>query len=237
MRQPRRPIAQRIGHHLQRRVVAGVLLLIPIAVTYFLLRWLFLWVDNLLQPALAFATTRLFGHEVVVRGAGIVAVVLLVYLLGLLAGNVAGRFLIRGVQQVLLYVPVVNTVYRASKQFVDVLSGPSEQEYRRVVMLELPVPGVFAVGFLTGSMMDENGQQLGLVYVPTSPMPNSGWLTIIPIEKVFETDMTVGEAMRMVISGGALAPAKVKRTKLTRPVGALAGRLGGPPAAPRKPDA
>ncbi len=195
-------------------------------VTYIVLRWVFLWVDSLLQPALRLATERFIGRPVTVPGAGLIAVIVLVYLLGLLAANVVGRYIIRAMQQVLLYVPVVNTVYRASKQFVDTLSGPTGgQDFRRVVMVEMPVEGIFAVGFYTGTTTDETGQQLALVYIPTSPMPNSGWVMVIPVVRLYETDLSVGEAMRLVLSGGSLAPPRISKTKMLK--------APGPDAAPR----
>lgn len=214
-----------IGQHLRRRLVAGLLLLIPIAVTYILLRWVFFSVDGLLQPLLRPLFTWLFGvvtgtrpdTPVSVPGAGLVGVLLLVYLLGILAANVVGRYIIHLFQEILLRVPVVNAVYRASKQLVDTLSGPPEAEYKRVVFIEMPMQMGYALGFHTGTMVDETGQTLALVYIPTAPMPNSGWMAIVPLDRMYETDITVGEAMRMVISGGALAPSHVAKARITPP--------------------
>ena len=216
-------LPRRVGQHLRRRLVAGTLLLIPIVITYLLLRWVFLSVDSVLQPLFRWLSLQIFAVELYVPGAGLLGMLILVYLLGILAANVAGRYVIHLMQQVLLRIPVVNTVYRASKQLVDTLSGPAEREFKRVVFVELPMQGVYALGFHTSSMTDEEGQVLAVVYIPTAPMPNSGWLAVVPLERVFETDITVAEAMRMVISGGVLAPSEVVKGRALRSLGGGAG--------------
>lgn len=209
---PQSRLLSRLGATLRRRLVAGGLLLVPIVVTYLVLRWAFLAADGILQPVVRWLTGELLGEPKAIPGAGLVGMVILVYLLGLLATNVVGRYIIHLIQQTFLRTPLVNTVYRASKQLVDVLTSPPEREFRRVVMVEVPMPGVFALGFHTGTIIDQHNNVLAVVYIPTAPLPNSGWITIVPLDKVHQTDITVGQAMRMVISGGVLTPTRVVRT-------------------------
>lgn len=208
---PKPTVGHRIATHLRRTFLAGALITVPVVVTYWVMRFLFNLVDGVLRPPFEQALGRR------IPGLGAVALVLLIYLLGLLGANFLGRRAIHTGQRALLRIPVVSSIYGAIKSLVESLFGVSGSgaTSRRVVLVEYPGPDLWTIGFLTGTTHDEKGAAFALVYVPTAPTPQTGWVAIIPAEKVWETDMTVQEAMRLVLSGGVLGPAVMRRRPLS----------------------
>ncbi|MEX2431607.1 MAG: DUF502 domain-containing protein, partial [Dehalococcoidia bacterium] len=118
-------------------------------------------------------------------------------------------------QGLLLKLPLVRNIYAATSQLVEVFSGThASEDAKRVVVIEYPRPGLWSIGFLMAITTDENRRSMGVVYIPTAPMPNSGWAAIVPLSDVYETDMTVQQATQFVLSGGLLAPAALPKRPL-----------------------
>lgn len=203
---PSKPsVRQRIIRHFRRTLIAGLLLLVPVVITYLVLRLLFNFVDGVLQPGIE----RVLGSEI--PGLGIVLLATLVYLVGLLGANFIGKRLIRLVQATLLRIPIVNAVYSASKQLIESFSGSGTTGFKRVVAIEYPRVGAWTIGFLTGMTTDENGRSMGIIYIPTAPTPQSGWVAILPTDQIYDTDLSVPIAMRLVLSGGIVAPPQIRK--------------------------
>ena len=184
-----------------RRVfIAGLLVLVPMVITYAVLGLVFGAIDGILQPPLK----AIFGREII--GVGVLALVLLVFFVGLVATLHPGQHLIQWVQRELFRVPVVGTVYSASEHLIESFSGSSATGFKHVVVIEYPRQGIWTVGFLTGTTIDHQQRKLGLVYIPTAPTPNTGWLAILPVAEVYDTDLTVQDALKLTLSGGILSP-------------------------------
>ena len=147
-----------------------------------------------------------------VPGIGIVAMLLLVYLTGQLweLSNL-GKRIIGAVQKWLLSIPIVGAVYNPARRLIDSFSGTSESGFKRVVLIEYPKAGAWMIGFLTATTMTKDGE-MGVVYVPTAPTPNSGWVGVVPIDGVYDVDMSVQQAMTMVLSGGIVTPGEIAMT-------------------------
>jgi uncharacterized membrane protein len=146
---------------------------------------------------------------------GIAVLVVFIYVMGLVGANVLGKKLIYWGQQLLLKFPIVNFVYSAAKELIESFSGQRTTGLKRVVMIEYPRADVWAIGFLTSTTIDEKGRVLGMVYIPTAPTPNSGWVAILPMEQVYDTDLSVPIAMRMVLSGGIVTPPQIRKKTAT----------------------
>lgn len=207
--QPRRRTWRgRIAGHFTRTLGAGLLLLVPVGITYVVLKFLFDAIDGILQPAIA----PLLGRHI--PGLGAVIIILMVYLAGLLGAIVVGKQLIRLGQSILLKVPIINMVYSSAKQLIESFSGSSTTGFKRVVMVEYPRTGLWSIGFLTAVTKDEHDNALAIVYIPTAPTPQSGWVAFLPVREVFDTGMTVQQAMRLVLSGGIVAPPQIHKRPL-----------------------
>ncbi|MBM2831771.1 MAG: hypothetical protein HW414_823 [Dehalococcoidia bacterium] len=194
--------------HLRKTLITGLLLLVPLIVTYVVLRLVFFSLDGVLQPGFE----RLFGVRV--PGVGLIALLVLMYFIGLLGLYGAGKQLIRLGQRALLGVPVIGMVYSAARQLIESFSGTGQTGFKRVVAIEYPKKGTWAIGFLTGLTSDGAGKSMALIYIPTAPTPNSGWVALLAMEDVYDVDMTVSDAFRLVLSGGIQAPPAIRMRPL-----------------------
>jgi len=132
------------------------------------------------------------------------------YGIGFLASLVLGRKLIDAFESVLARLPLVQTIYIGTKRFLHTLRKPPVSG-QRVVLISFPTPGMKALGFVTKVIRDEDsGSELAVVYVPTSPNPTSGYIEIVPLAEVVQTDWSVEQAMGFVMTGGANAPDTVR---------------------------
>ena len=185
----------------------GLLVLIPVGITYWVLKLFFDTIDGLLSPAIE----TIIGQKI--PGAGLLILVVLVYIVGLSSKNILGRTLIETAQNVVLRIPIVSSIYSPARQLIASFTGGSGTGFKRVVIVEYPRVGAWTIGFLTGTTVDETGQDLAIVYIPTAPPPNSGWVAIFPAEQVHDTDMKVQMAIRMVLSGGIVTPETIVRVQ------------------------
>jgi len=186
--------------HTRNVFLAGILAAIPLVVTYLIFRWLFETLDGIFQPAIIFFIDRSLP------GVGLVAVVILVYILGLITTNVIGRRLIRWVDAMMCRAPVIQYVYTAARQVVDAVRSLRQVPFKKVVIVEFPKAGMYSLGFVTGKAIDFRGQKKVPVFIPHTPNPMTGFLVLLSAEDILDTDLTIEDAMRMVLSGGLLSP-------------------------------
>ena len=207
----RRPVL-----HFQRTLGAGVLVILPIGITVLVLKFFFDLLDPVLEPLLDLLPGRS------VTGTGLVALIVLIYLLGLFGALVVGRRLIGVGHRVMEVIPVVKGIYGTTRMAIAILSknqnGNSNgdlddgQQYAGVVLIEYPRAGIMSIGLITSSMLDTNGEEVLSVYLPTTPIPSSGFLVIVSASEVTRTEMSVEDAMRVVISGGIRLDTVFKRS-------------------------
>lgn len=195
--------SQKFGSHIRGTLIVGILILVPIAITYVLIVWVFNSIDGLLQPAIE----PVIGREI--PGLGLLALILLVYFMGLIWTKRIGRRMIRTLQHYLISVPVIGAVYGPARKLIESFSGDGAAGFKRVVVVEYPKQDTWMIGFLTGITNVAPGTMMGVLYLPTAPTPNSGWVAMIPIQQVYDTTMTVQEAMSMVLSGGISSPLQI----------------------------
>ena len=191
-----------ITRNLRRNFLAGLLVIIPVSIVILVLAWLFVNIDNVLQPIIKAIT----GNEIV--GLGFVISLVVIYLVGLLTSNIIGHRLVRFGESIMARIPVARQIYHGSKQVMAGLSGTSlsKAAFREVVLVEFPRPGMKTIGFVTNEMKDKSGKPLLAVYIPTAPVPTSGYFEIVPLDMVTRTDIGVDQAMQMVISSGMISP-------------------------------
>lgn len=186
------------------RMTSGVVVLVPLVITVYVLKALFGFTAGILLPVIDPAVNE---WPWILRAALSLAVlVAAIYLLGLLATHVVGRRLLGLGDALLLRVPLVKVIYKTSKQVVAALHGPNTKAFQSVVLIEFPRPGLKSVGFLTSTFNRKDGSVWHSVFVPTTPNPTTGFLQILPASEVTRTDFTVEEAFKMVMSLGALPP-------------------------------
>jgi len=151
-----------------------------------------------------------FGLESLLGLLGLIVGVLSLTILGFLSNYVLGKFFISSAEKVLGKVPFINTVYHSVKQIVETFGKENRAVFKEVVLVEYPRSDCYVLGFLTndasGETVEVIGKPLTNVFVPTTPNPTSGFLLMLPPEDISRLSMSVGEGMKMLISGGAVIP-------------------------------
>ena len=192
-----------IGKRFRSKLITGLIALVPLVVTFLVLRLVFQWLDGLAQPLIK----EVFQAKDDIPGLGIVLTLLTVYLAGLLASNVLGGRLIRRGHDVLVGLPIIGSIYSPVKQFTEKMISAETTGFKQVVLAEYPSDGRWILGFATGTLrLDETGRIGHCVFVPTSPNPATGWMVIFPPEKIRETPLTVEAAMQLIVSAGVVIP-------------------------------
>ena len=202
---------------LRNSFLTGLALLAPLAVTYIVFAWLVEAVGGTFRPLFFFGLPdALRDHPSLLIAWNVLStllVLILVTLLGYVSRYVLGRFFGQIAERFVLSIPGVNIVYTTVKQVVSTFSAQNRNVFSKVVMIEFPREGLWSIGFLTNRSVGEPAQrterELWAVFVPTTPNPTSGFLVMVPREKVTELEMSVGDGMKMVISGGAVTPSAV----------------------------
>ena len=192
-----------IYDHLKGKFFAGLFVVIPVGITIFILTFLFNFADGILGSYLDSLFSLVSHREAHVPGLGMITGAVVIYLAGFLATNVLGKHLFRWGDELLTRIPLVKSIYSSSKQLTKVFSE-GKTSYRRAVFVEWPRPGVRAIGFVTAEV-ERDGQRLVVVYVPTMPNPTSGFALFFREDEVYESGMTVEEAVKFVVSGGMVA--------------------------------
>jgi uncharacterized membrane protein len=190
--------------HLKTFIFRGFLAIIPLALSYFVLRFLYLAVDQrvarLIEGWLGFN----------IPGLGIVLVLVILYLLGLAASNWAGRGFFAVIERVSTRIPVIKTIYQLGKQIGAAIGLQEKQAFKKVVMVEHFRPGIWSVGFVTGHVTDAiSGERLLKLFIPQGPNPTSGFMVVVKEAQIRELDWSVAEAMNTVISGGLSGPERL----------------------------
>jgi uncharacterized membrane protein len=193
-----------IVNHLKGKFLAGLFVVIPVGITIFILKFLFNFTDGILSSYLDRLFSLTTHQELHIPGLGIITGAVVIYLAGLLATNILGKQLLKLGDNLLTRIPLVKSIYSSSKQLTKVFRE-GKTSYRRAVFVEWPRPGVKAVGFVTAEV-ERNGERLVVVYVPTMPNPTSGFALFFREEDVVDSGMTVEEAVKFVVSGGAVVP-------------------------------
>lgn len=195
--------------HFRRYLVAGILVWLPIGVTIFLMRILIGLMDRtlVLLPA-KFRPEELFGFGI--PGLGFVLTFIVLLLTGVLAANIVGRSMVGYWESMLDRIPIVRSIYSASKNFAEVVFSDTSNSFKKVLLIQYPRLGVYSLAFQTstdlGEVQSRTGEDMICTFVPTTPNPTSGLIIILPRKDVIELDMDVDEALKMIISLGVVVP-------------------------------
>jgi uncharacterized membrane protein len=187
---------------LRRWFLTGLIVLLPAAISVFVLWRLFFGLDRILGP---YVEQYLNRH---IPGIGLVALLLLIIVIGAVASNFIGRKFIQLGERVVERIPVVRWIYRTTKGLFSTVLHERSTSFRKVVLVPFPDKGSYSLAFQTaedaGQLGDAVGRPMITVFLPTTPNPTSGFFLVVPQEDVITLPMTVNEGLRLVISAGAL---------------------------------
>ena len=194
---------------LRRYFVAGLLIWLPIGVTLFVFRLLLGLMDRLLF----LVPNRLRPEELLgfpVPGLGAALAVILLLGTGMLAANFFGRRLVAFYENLLSKIPLVRTVYGAVKNFAEIVLSDSGTSFKKVLLIEYPRHGLYSIAFQTSDnaaeVQSKTGETVITCFLPTTPNPTSGFMLFVPKEHCVELQMSVEEALKMVVSLGVVVP-------------------------------
>jgi uncharacterized membrane protein len=187
-------------------VVAG-----PVAVTLWLVWWFVTWVDGLVRPFFPVAYRPETYLPIHIPGLGLIIVFVALTLLGSLTANLIGRKLVDFGESILSHMPIVRPIYRTAKQIFQTLFSKSESSFRKVALVEFPSPGMWSLVFLTQSPTEEIASRLPATehvsaFMPCTPNPTTGFFFYVPKSELVELDITVEQAMTVIMSAGIVQP-------------------------------
>lgn len=209
--------------HFWSRIVTGVVVLVPIAITFLILQFVFRQLAGILEPLVRRATDL---PDALIAAISIASLVVLLYVVGSLARLITAWRIVSLGDAVISRVPLAGTVYSASKQVLSMLAGSGGSGFKRVVWVAFPSPGLRALGFVTASVAGPDGTELLALFIPTAPNPTSGFVALMRSDQAVDAGITVEEAIKAIVSGGMLIP-----THIAFPADAGNGAGGIPPTA------
>ena len=206
---------------LRRYLVAGILVWLPLAVTYLLLRFLIGVMDRTLNllPS-AYHPEALLGFHI--PGLGVILTVIVLVITGVLAANIVGSKVVGGWESLLERIPIVRSIYSAAKNFTEIVFSDSGNAFKKVLLVEYPRKGIYTLTFQTateiGEIQGRTGEDVICCFVPTTPNPTSGFIIIVPKKDVIELDMEVDEAAKLIMSLGVVVPQWTKEQTAELPL-------------------
>ncbi len=198
----------------KRYFITGLLIVLPILITAYLFISLFAFFDNILGRYISRLTLALFGYKI--PGLGLLVFAGIIFFTGFFATNFIGRRFMRYLESFWFRFPIVKKVYPAAKQITHFLFGEKLQgKFQKVALARFPHKDCYSLGFITNetteSIKAKTGKDLMNVLIPTVPNPITGFLLFIPREDLIFLDMTIEEAVKMIVSGGVLDPKDLLR--------------------------
>jgi uncharacterized membrane protein len=204
---------------LRNYFLTGLIVAGPVAVTLWLIWWFVTWVDNLMRPLIPTAYRPETYLPVNIPGLGLIVALVGLTLLGFLTANLVGRKLVDFGESILSHMPIVRPIYRTAKQIFQTLFSSSGTNFRRVGLVEFPAPGMWSLVFLTQSPTTEIAARLPATehvsaFMPCTPNPTTGFFFYVPRHDVVDLDITVEQAMQLLMSAGIIQPGGDQENKL-----------------------
>ena len=209
-----------MGKKLKKYFLTGLVVLGPLGMTLLTVQWVIGMMDRLILALLpdALHPSALLGRYI--PGFGVIGTLLLVLLVGMLTANFLGRSLVAWSERLMGKIPLIKGIYGMFRQVTDTIFSKDKGGFRKVVLIEYPRRGLWSIGFITGISEGELQQvtphRLINVFLPTAPLPTSGFYVLVPEEEIVELRMSIDEAFKLVVSGGMVAPPDRNAVVLTR---------------------
>jgi uncharacterized membrane protein len=208
-------VIERLKQDLKNDLIAGFLVVIPLATTIWLTITISTWVVNFLTRIPKQLNPFDGFHPILVNLlnllVGLTVPLVSILLIGLMARNIVGRWLLNFGENLLQAIPLAGSVYKTLKQLLQTLLQDSNEKFRRVVLVEYPRPGVWSLAFVTGTGTMEMKSKfpdtsLLSVFIPTTPNPTTGWYALVPETDAIDLSMSIEDAFKILLSGGIVSP-------------------------------
>ncbi len=190
---------------IRTRFISGLLVVVPLIMTFVLLRWLVDFIDGLLRPLIV----QLFGTHYDFPFVGVIVTFALIIVSGIITSSLVGRKMVNLWDRQVSRIPIINFVYGAAKQLVQALTIPQNKSFKSVVLVEYPRRGVHAIGFLANEVnveLDGQNKKFLSVFIASTPAPFSGFVVLFPAHEVKYLNMSIEQGIKFFVSGSIIAP-------------------------------
>ncbi len=198
--------------NMRRSFLRGLAIIIPIAITVWVLWFIFQFIDGIASPLY-----QQIGLNI--PGIGFITAIVLILLLGIASRYLAGKVFFRILERIFLTLPLARSVYSGARELINAFSlGQKGKTFREVCMVEYPRKGVYSIGFKTNELTfedaDGNNKMLSNIYIPLPPNPTTGILTLIPSDEVISLSISVEQGLKLVLSAGIVTPTEMSKAKI-----------------------
>ena len=204
------PLRPALFARLRAYFFAGVLVTAPIAITIYLAWSVVSWIDESVLPFIPAQYNPETYLPFSLPGIGLVVLLVFMTAIGAVTAGMVGRMVVGYGERILSRMPVIRSVYSATKQIFETMLAKKSTAFREVVLVEFPRPGMWSIGFITGvtegEVQELTDEEVLNVYIPTTPNPTSGYLCFVVRSEVYPLSMSVEEGIKMVVSGGLVIP-------------------------------
>ena len=191
--------------HFKQYIFTGLLSILPIYATYWIVRQLFLLFSSP-GTKLYYLTFGDNTFKYLPEFIGFLLTIISIYIIGRFVTNVLGKSLLHEIEKLVERIPIVSLVYKTVKQITESITSQNNNAFKKVIQLEYPRKGLWTLAMVTGESIDREGNEYFHIFVPTTPNPTSGYMIYALKSDTVETELTVEEALKIIISGGMLAP-------------------------------
>ncbi|MDI6839460.1 MAG: DUF502 domain-containing protein [bacterium] len=200
---------------MKRRFVTGIIALLPIGVTVFIVWFLVTRIGGILEAAFKKIPLLSTLPSIVISFIGFLAFLALIYIIGTIASGYIGRRVFKFGEEIVSKVPIIRVIYTSARKFTNAIFV-DRAAFKKVVLVEYPRKGLYTLAFMTNESswrINEKEDNVS-VFIPTAPNPTSGYYAIVPRSEIRETSLSVDSAMRVIISGGIILPDEREAKKI-----------------------
>ena len=207
-------------------IVAGLLFVVPLVVSVYVVIRMFFWLDGLLNRQVSYLIYHFLDGDASanpIPGIGLLALILVLFTAGFFVRNYIGRRIVKLSEFVLGRIPIVGHIYGTLQQIGHAFLSDRSETFKKAVLFEYPRIGSYSIGFITqdtrgvvqSTLSSHEKEDCYSIFVPTTPNPTSGFLLFVPKKDVFELDLSIEEALKLVISGGSIVPVEKQQAPTT----------------------
>ena len=198
----------------KKYILTGIISIIPVYITYWIIEQIFLIVSIPGKNIISYFTSLFnFSNDINTQlititeyMLGFILTIMFLFFFGLIISNVIGKKIYSFFETLLNSIPVVNKVYSSIKQIISTISIDSKKSFKKVVMIQYPRKGLWTIAMVTGESINKNKKEFYTLFVPSTPNPTTGYMIIISKEDVVNTDLSVEDATKVILSGGLVTP-------------------------------
>ncbi len=198
-----------LKHKIRNIFITGILVTLPIMVTFFFIRVLFRLIDGIFGPTVNQLLTAA-GLHFIIPGMGFLLTIIIIFSVGLVSTSVIGKKLFEKFEKFLDGIPLVKSIYSGAKQVIHTVATANKAAFSRVVLVQFPKNGIYSIGFVTseaqGEVQEVTKENVINVFIPTVPNPTTGFFLMIPKEDIIPLNMSIEDGIKLIMSGGIVTP-------------------------------